>query len=145
MLFRSKDRSRAIRELQAILTIDFDNIAAARQLVSLLKEDGATEPTRLQPAFERLVALDPFDGAAQGSLGRLAMDAGDTEAAIRHFKAVVALKSVDQAAAYTDLAEGLLKVGRVAEARRQTLAALEVAPSYERAQSLLLRLAEARP
>ena len=28
---------------------------------------------------------------------------------------------------------------------RQTLAALEIAPSYERAQDLLLKLSEARP
>jgi len=35
--------------------------------------------------------------------------------------------------------------GKRADARRQTLAALEVAPSYERAQDLLLKLAEARP
>ena len=60
-------------------------------------------------------------------------------------KAVVALKPVDQASAHTDLAESYLKVGRIADARRQTLAALEVAPSYERAQTLLLRIAEARP
>ena len=113
--------------------------------MQLLKEESVADPKRLRPAFERLTALDPFDGGAQASLGRLALDAGDSETAIRHFKAVVALKPVDQASAHTDLAESYLKVGRIADARRQTLAALEVAPSYERAQTLLLRIAEARP
>jgi Tfp pilus assembly protein PilF len=57
----------------------------------------------------------------------------------------VALKPVDQAAAFTDLAESYLKSGQRADARRQTLAALEVAPSYERAQNLLLEIAGSRP
>ena len=140
-----KDRARAITELQAILAIDFDNVSSARQLVQLLKDEGMSDAKRLQPALQRLTALDPFDGVAQASLGRLALDGGDTETAIRHFRSVVALKPVDQASAYTDLAESYLKGGRVADARRQTLAALEVAPSYERAQALLLRIAEARP
>ena len=52
---------------------------------------------------------------------------------------------MDQAAAFTDLAESYLKGGRRAEARKQTLAALEIAPSYERAQNLLLKLTEDRP
>ena len=60
-------------------------------------------------------------------------------------RAVVALNPVDRASAYTDLAEGYLKSGKRAEARKQTLAALEIAPSYERAQTLLLQLSEARP
>ena len=64
---------------------------------------------------------------------------------MREFKAVVALKPVDQAAAYTDLAESYYASGKPADARRQTLAALEIAPSYERAQDLLLKITEARP
>jgi Tfp pilus assembly protein PilF len=55
------------------------------------------------------------------------------------------LKPVDPALAHTELAESYLKSGNRTEARRQTLAALEIAPSYERAQSLLLTLAEGRP
>jgi Flp pilus assembly protein TadD len=66
------------------------------------------------------------------------------EIAVREFKAVVALGPVDQASAHTDLAESYLKSGKRVEARRQTLAALEIAPSYERAQDLLLKLAEGR-
>ena len=58
---------------------------------------------------------------------------------------MVALKPVDQAAAHTDLAESYYASGKAADARRQTLAALEIAPSYERAQDLLLKIAEARP
>ena len=73
------------------------------------------------------------------------MAANKADAAVVEFKAVVAMNPVDQASAYTDLAESYFQSGRRADARRQTLAALEVAPSYERAQDLLLKLAEARP
>ena len=50
----------------------------------------------------------------------------------------------DRAGAYADLGEALEKSGDVDDAKRQALAALEVAPSYVRAQDLLLRLVEPR-
>ena len=46
------------------------------------------------------------------------------------------------AAAYTDLGESYLKAGKRAEAKKQILGALEIAPGYERAQGLLLKLVE---
>ena len=70
------------------------------------------------------------------------MQRNEPDAAVRAFKTVVALKPVDPALAHTDLAESYFKSGKRAEARQQTLAALEIAPSYERAQDLLLKLAE---
>ena len=69
----------------------------------------------------------------------------DPAAAVRAFRAVLALQPVDRAAAHADLAESYLRNGQRAEARRQTLAALEIAPSYRRAQDLLLELAGDRP
>ena len=95
--------------------------------------------------YERIVALDPFDGEARAALGRMAMQRNDLEFAAREFRTVIALKPIDPAVAHTDLAESYLKAGKRDEAKRQTLAALEIAPTYERAQDLLLKLAEARP
>ena len=60
------------------------------------------------------------------------------------FAGALALSPVDEAAAHTDLAESYLRSGKRAEARKHTLAALEIAPTYERAQELLLKLAEGR-
>ena len=65
--------------------------------------------------------------------------ANDADAASREFRTVLALGPVDQAAAHTDLAESYCKGGKRADAKKQTLAALEIAPSYERAQDLLLK------
>jgi Flp pilus assembly protein TadD len=140
-----KDNARAMTALQAVLESDFDNLPAARQLASLLQEGGVTDPARIRPVYERIVALDPFDAEAHARLGRLAMQRNELNVAIREFQTVVALRPVDQAAAHTDLAESYFRSGQRAEARKQTLAALEIAPSYERAQDLLLELSEARP
>ena len=96
----------------------------------------------LQPVYQRITALDPFDADAHTNLGRFLMGHGDADGAAREFRAVVALGPVDRAAAYTDLAESYFKSGKRAEAKKQTLAALEIAPTYERAQELLLKLVD---
>jgi hypothetical protein len=51
---------------------------------------------------------------------------------------------VDVAPAHCDLAEALLLGGDRVESRREVLAALEIAPSYERAQELLLRIVDGK-
>src|SRR5262245_24248085 len=142
---QKKDTARAITALQALIAADFDNVEAARQLAKLLAQSGVTDAAKLRPVYQRIVSVDPFDAEAHTMLGRVSMQMNQPEAAIRSFKTVIALKPLDPALAHTELAESYLKSGNRAEARRQTLAALEVAPSYERAQDLLLKLAEGRP
>jgi tetratricopeptide (TPR) repeat protein len=134
------DRARAITELQALMAVDFDNIEAARELASLLRATGVTDPAKLRPVFERIAAIDPFDPDAHATLGRLAMQRSEPDVASREFRTVLALGPVDKAAARTDLAESYFRGGKKAEAKKETLAALEIAPSYERAQTLLLQL-----
>ena len=140
-----KDRTRAIAELQALVDADFDNVEAPRQLATLLRQEKIEDPAKLRPVYERIVAIDPFDAEAHAMLGRLAMqrsDAAGAEVAAREFRTVLALAPVDRAAAHTDLAEAYFKSGKKADAKKQTLQALEVAPSYERAQGLLLKLVD---
>ena len=137
-----KDRPRAISELTALMNVDFENLAAAQQLAVLLREAAVTDPARTRPVYERIVALDPFDGEARAYLGRTLMQRNDAEAAAREFRAVIALKPIDPAIAHTELAESYLKAGKRDEAKRQALAALEIAPTYARAQDLLLQLTQ---
>jgi tetratricopeptide (TPR) repeat protein len=139
-----KDRPRAIAELKTLLAADLDNLKAARQLASVMKDEGISDPAQLRPVYERIVALDPFDGEAHTALGRVAMQQNEPAFAAREFTVALAEKPVDLAGAHADLAESLLRSGKLAEARKETLAALEIAPSYERAQDLLLELTEKR-
>lgn len=141
LALEKKDNGRAIRALRDIVRYDFDNVAAARQLVDLLKQSGVEDDAQLGPLYQRIAAIDPFDQSARRALGQFAMKRSDYDAASREFRTVLALVPVDKAAAHTDLAESYLAGGKRPEARRQTLAALEIAPSYERAQDLLLKLA----
>ncbi len=142
-----KDSARAITELTALVANDFDNLEAARQLAALLtqtKQDISTPAgaAKLRPVYERIVAIDPFDAEAHTTLGRMAMQRNEPDVASREFRTVIALAPVDRAAAYTDLAESYFKAGKRTEAKKQTLAALEIAPTYERAQELLLKLVD---
>src|SRR5204863_281148 len=84
----------------------------------------------------------PFDKEARAALGRIALarsDAPSAEFAAREFRTVIALKPIDPAVAHADLAESYLKLGKRDDAKRQALASLEIAPTYARAQDLLLR------
>jgi tetratricopeptide (TPR) repeat protein len=135
-----KDIPGATSALESLLAADVENLPAARRLAALYRESDVTRADKLRPVYERIVALDPFDSEAQAVMGRLALERGDAAAAVQAFRTVLALQPVDRAAAHTDLAESYLRAGNRTEARRQTLAALEIAPSYERAQDLLLDL-----
>lgn len=135
------NRSRAITELEALLEHDDTNVEAARKLVSLLSEGG--DRTRLTAAYEKVVAIDPFDPVAHAALGRLLLESRGYDKAIRELRAALASKPADPAAVHCDLAEAYLAVKQSDQAKRQTLAALEIAPRYERAQNLLLKLVEA--
>ena len=128
----------AISELQALLRSDHDNLEAARQLAALLKT--STDTAALQAVYGRIAALDPFDASAHTELGRLALQRRDTATALREFQVALAAGPADRAAAYCDLAETDDLAGHQAEAKRETLAALEIAPLYARAQDLLLKL-----
>ncbi len=140
----AKDRDRAIAELEAVVRTDFDNVEAARELAGQMREAGIADPEKVRPVYERILAIDPFDAEVHPILGRLAMQRRDWPVAIREFKVALALNPVDRAAAHADLAESYLRAGRKDEARKQTLAALEIAPTYRRAQDLLLELVETR-
>ena len=128
-------------ELERLLEYDETSIEAVRRFAALA--EGAGDDVRLQAAYERLIEIDPFDPIPHQTLGRIAKEAGRTADAVRELEVALALGPVDRVAAHADLAETLFAAGRLAEARRQTLAALEIAPTYDRALELLLTIVEA--
>ena len=142
MATEKKDTARAIAELTALVAVDFNNVEAARQLADLLRQSRVDDPARLTPVYQRIAAIDPFDPEAHAMLGRFALARNEPDPASREFRTVIALGPVDKAAAYTDLGESYFKGGKRAEAKKQVIAALEIAPGYERAQDLLLKLVD---
>ena len=134
------DKTRAATALETLTAMSNTDIASARQLATLV--DPARDRSRLQLALKSVVAIDPFDGAAHSALGRLALGSKQLDDAIRMFRVALAAKPLDRASAHADLAEALTEAGQREEAKREALAALEIAPSYTRAQDLLLKLAQ---
>jgi tetratricopeptide (TPR) repeat protein len=134
------DSARAIRALQDVLKVDHDDVDSGRELAALVAKTG--DAARMEDAYQRVVNVDPFDAAAQSALGKLLMQRRDHAAAIRAFRSALASKPADAAVAHVDLAEAYLAQGNRADAKTQTLQALEIAPSFERAQDLLLKLVD---
>ena len=137
------DRGRALREVEMLLEYDETSIEAVRLYAALAEESG--DQFRLGKAYERLIEIDPFDPIAHQVLGRMALSDGRAALATRELTVALALDPVDRVAAHTDLAESLLLSEKFDEAKSQVMAALEIAPSYERAQELLLTIIESEP
>jgi cellulose synthase operon protein C len=135
------DNERAVREYQKLLAQDHTALEPARRLAAL--GDKLANADAAAVGYERIVELDPYDPAAHSGLGRLAMKKKQAETAVREFKAAIALRPTDRAAAFCDLGEAYLSLGKAADAKREALAALELAPTYERAQELLLKAIQA--
>jgi tetratricopeptide (TPR) repeat protein len=132
------DKARAARALEQLTANTPSDVESARQFAALL--DPAKEAARTRTALQRVVAVDPFDAQSHATLGQLALKAGDTAEAIRSFRVAVASKPLDRASAHADLAEALLAAGQKEAARKQVMEALMVAPTFTRAQDLLLKL-----
>jgi cellulose synthase operon protein C len=134
----AKNTTRAIQALDTLLTVDRNDVEAARQRAQLLEPLG--DAARTAAAYLRVLDGDPFDTHAQTIVGRAALQRKDAGAAIRAFRAALASQPPDKAVAHFDLAQAYLLGGQSADAKRETLEALEVAPSFEPAQDLLLKI-----
>jgi Tfp pilus assembly protein PilF len=66
----------------------------------------------------------------------------DNGVALRALRAALATNPPDRVTTHTDLAEAYLATGDATRAKQHTLEALEIAPTYERALDLLLRINE---
>jgi tetratricopeptide (TPR) repeat protein len=131
-----KDTVRARRELLALLEHDHTNIVAARKLATLA--EAAQAPDEEDRALRLVADLDPFDAGTHVKLGRRLMARRQFGEALIEFDAALALGPPNPAEAHTDRAEALLRLGRKDEARSAVMRALQDAPTYGRAQDVLL-------
>jgi tetratricopeptide (TPR) repeat protein len=138
-LYRQRaDTAKAIEYLTRVVAVQESNLEANRQLGDLLAARGQAGPAA--DAYDRAVYISPYDPALHAALATEAIRAGAPALAVRERQAIVDLKPADRAEAWYQLAVAYQKAGDVAAARREVLRALEEAPSFERAQALLLEL-----
>jgi tetratricopeptide (TPR) repeat protein len=134
-----KNNERAAKAFEDVLKVDHADVEAARALIPLVAN---STPARIENANQRLVDVDPFEASSHAVLGKLAMQRKDATAAVKAFRTVLATNPTDRASALVDLGEAYLLAKRPAEAKAQALAALEIAPSFERAHDLLLNVVD---
>jgi Tfp pilus assembly protein PilF len=91
-------------------------------------------------ALERMLWIWPYEAGDHEALAVMAAERGDHALAVRERRAVIATRPTDLLTARYELAKALAGAGDVAAARRELLQVLEEAPSFEKAQTLLLEL-----
>jgi tetratricopeptide (TPR) repeat protein len=132
------DLRRAAAELQAHTLLNESDYVSNLALADMLEQLG--DRAGAAAALERTIWISPYDPAIHVRLAEHLAAIGDRRRAVRERRAVVALDPVDRAEARYQLARALADAGDRTAARREVLMALEEAPSFERAQSLLLEL-----
>jgi tetratricopeptide (TPR) repeat protein len=95
--------------------------------------------------LELAVYVFPYEQEHYTMLGEAAAQSGRWPTAVSAYQVLLGLTPNDPAAAHFRLAEALSRSGRKQEARREVLKALEIAPSFEPAQQLLLKLSGEAP
>jgi tetratricopeptide (TPR) repeat protein len=143
MLHKQRGAARAAaNELAQLTARNGTHYQAHLELAALLTELG--DPAGAATALERAIYISPYDVTVHQRLAALATGLGDRRRAVRERRAVVALAPVDIVDALYQLAVALAAAGDRADARRQVLRALELAPNYAPAQELLLELQSGR-
>ena len=106
--------------------------AATRRLLRDLDGEAA--------ALAKSLEVYPYDPEVHEDLAALYEEIGDNRGVVRERTAVLALDPADRAQALYRLAEAHLQDGNREAARERVLQALEIAPSYDDALELLLRI-----
>jgi tetratricopeptide (TPR) repeat protein len=128
----------AEKQLARFTAINENNYDAHVELADLRENLG--DPEGAAEALERALYIYPLDMSVHLRLAELFTSTGQHEKVVRERRAVLALDPADRAEALYQLALALYRSGDPAAARRQVLGALEIAPSYDAAQELLLEI-----
>jgi cellulose synthase operon protein C len=100
------------------------------------KKDAASAAKEL----ELSLYINPYDTGVLGTLGEVAMESGSWQIAINAYQALIGLNTTDPAGVHYGLARALLGANKPKEARKEVLRSLEIAPTFGKAQELLLKL-----
>lgn len=131
------DRAAQLAQLELLLQNQQHDVDSA-----LILAEAALQADDLQRAdyyLDRALQVDPYRIDVHRLKARHATAANNPAQAVIEYEVLVNLDRNDPVEARTDLADAYLRNGQAAEARRTILMALETAPSYRRAQQILLQ------
>lgn len=138
-LYAKRDApAQAAEQLEKMIAINADHYQAHVKLAELRRALG--DKRGAAEALDRAIYIYPFALALHQQLADLYGEINDWPLAVRERRTALALKPVDLAEARYQLANAYFQGGNTGAARREVLAALELAPNFERAQDLLLRI-----
>jgi len=138
-IFEKKgDYQQAADALAARVRYDQNSLPTLRALASMRAKigdrAGALEALRLS------FYVSPFDYAPHTQAGQLNLEERQYAQALSEFQVALALEPPNVAEANYNLASAYHLLGKQPEAKHAVLRALEAAPSYEKAQELLLKI-----
>ena len=132
-----KDTTKAVENLELLLEKNGKAFRASQKLHELAISADFPEANLL--ALETAVQISPYNPRFHRKLGDIYLAEKNTAKAKIEFEVELALNTVDKAGAHCRLAEALLQNNEMFEAKKHALKALEIAPTYERAQKVLLQ------
>jgi tetratricopeptide (TPR) repeat protein len=135
---RRGDARKAREELSQLVTINEGHYDAHLELANLNMELG--RPAEAADVLERAIYIYPFETPLHRNLAEIYRGLDEHPKVIRERRALVALEAVDRAQVLYELALAYYEGGDPVGARREVLRALEIAPSFDEALELLLRL-----
>ncbi|HSR51515.1 MAG TPA: hypothetical protein VLV83_11850 [Acidobacteriota bacterium] len=137
--YREQDDKRSLTQvLRSWWRVNPKRAETAVELARLLAEQD--EIGQAIQILEEAMYSDPLRQDVHRELGTLYLQAEEAEPAEREFRVLLATEPTDLAGARYGLARALFLQDKRDEAKRQVLLSLEIAPTYEQAQQLLLEL-----
>lgn len=134
------DKASERKELEKYSQVGGRSSMLIERLATL--EEDAGDPKKAAAALNRLNYIYPEDQGLHKRLGDLWLAQNNVAGAIREYRAVLALKPLDQAASHYQLAKALTMAQKLDDARDEVLLSLEAAPGYKPAQKLLLEISK---
>lgn len=137
----ARDRGDTATALSMLSTVTArDEVAWEPNVMEADLREARRDVAGATAAIQRLLWIWPYDNSLHERLAVMATARGDHALALRERRAVLANQPSDVMNARFELARALAATGDVSAARREVLQILEQAPSFEKAQALLLEL-----
>lgn len=126
--------------LESLIKVDENDYDSLKRLAQLKLESG--DKARALELLKMSFYVNPFETSAHAMTGDLLMELGASgaEKAVREFQIALAANPPNIAEAQYNLARAYFTAGKKTEARKLVLRSLENAPSFEKAQELLLKI-----
>ncbi len=132
------DKASAIDVLKKFMKYEETSFDANIKLADLLKEQG--DLAGAQHWLEGSLYIRPLAFEGHEKLGAILLTEKQYPLAIREYETLLALNTPDKAGAYYHLAEADFASQNREEAKKNILKCLEIAPNFEPAQELLLKI-----